>query len=56
MVRLGDIAKARWIFNKTCESQNYEGQILKEYQKFMSIYGSLEELMKLRDKLASKAA
>lgn len=56
MVRLGDISKARWVFSKTCESQNYEGDIVKEYSNFINIYGSSEELIKLEDKLAIKAA
>ena len=51
MVRLGDIAKARWIFNKTCETYKYQEEIVIEYHKFIKIYGSLEEELKLKEKL-----
>ncbi len=54
MIRLGDIAKARWIFNKTCETYQFQSNIVNEYEQFLSIYGTLEETIKLRDTINAK--
>ncbi len=54
MIRMNDFAKARWIFTKTAETYGYEGDVLKEYEKFLEVYGTLEEIIKLREKVNAK--
>ena len=51
MTKLNDVKKAKFIYQKTCESYNYSKKSLVAFADFLKIYGSHDDVLKIKNKL-----
>ena len=51
MTKLNNVKKAKFIYQKTCESYNYSQKSLVAFAEILKIYGSLDDILKIKSKL-----